>query len=86
MRENRLSGSEGGATLVQSSPPLSISRSLRDMVVVPRPQEGNASRLCPICAFVPLCEICTSCHRLNPWSLVFVLFFSSPKCCTSIAS
>jgi hypothetical protein len=31
MRENRLSGSEGGATLVQSSLPLSIILSLRDI-------------------------------------------------------
>ena len=30
MRENRLSGSEGGATLIASSLPLSISLSLRD--------------------------------------------------------
>ncbi len=30
MRENRLSGSEGGATLIPSSLPLSIIRSLRD--------------------------------------------------------
>ena len=30
MRENRLSGSEGGATPIQSSLPLSISLSLRD--------------------------------------------------------
>ena len=30
MRENRLSGSEGGATLIPSSLPLSITRSLRD--------------------------------------------------------
>jgi hypothetical protein len=30
MRENRLSGSEGGATLVQSSLPLSFIESLRD--------------------------------------------------------
>ena len=30
MRENRLSGSEGGAILIQSSLPLSIDLSLRD--------------------------------------------------------
>ena len=30
MRENRLSGSEGGATVIPSSLPLSIIRSLRD--------------------------------------------------------
>jgi hypothetical protein len=30
MRENRLSGSEGGATLIPSSLPLSIGKSLRD--------------------------------------------------------
>jgi len=30
MRENRLSGSEGGATLIASSLPLSIIQSLRD--------------------------------------------------------
>ena len=30
MRENRLSGSEGGATLIPSSLPLSIIQSLRD--------------------------------------------------------
>ena len=32
MRETRLSGSEGGATLIWSSLPLSISLSLRDKV------------------------------------------------------
>jgi len=31
MRENRLSGSEGGAILIQSSLPLSIILSLRDL-------------------------------------------------------
>jgi hypothetical protein len=37
MRENRLSGSEGGATLVQSSLPLSIILSLRDITSTSTP-------------------------------------------------
>ena len=42
MRENRLSGSEGGATLIPSSLPLSIVQSLRD--AVSRPHHEVAKR------------------------------------------
>jgi hypothetical protein len=40
MRENRPSGSEGGATLIQSSLPLSFIQSLRDKAR--QPPSGQA--------------------------------------------
>jgi hypothetical protein len=41
MRENRLSGSEGGATVIPSSLPLSIIQSLRDAA---RPHRDTPTR------------------------------------------
>ena len=45
MRENRLSGSEGGATLIQSSLPLSFIQSLRDNRLVQRMSTSWTQRL-----------------------------------------
>jgi len=46
MRENRLSGSEGGATVIPSSLPLSMVQSLRD--------KGRAPRCSPYCPLATL--------------------------------
>ena len=43
MRENRLSGSEGGATLIPSSLPLSFTSSLRDREASPPPITDHQS-------------------------------------------
>jgi hypothetical protein len=46
MRETRLSGSEGGATLIWSSLPLSIIASLRDVVSPHRPRKRGSAPGC----------------------------------------
>ena len=49
MRETRLSGSEGGATLIPSSLPLSIIQSLRDKGRTPDREDA----IPPIVPYVP---------------------------------